>query len=250
MIAVDLKYIRVLLVEDNVKSTEMFLDLLKEINITRVEIARSYVEAVRLFEKHLFDILLIDIVLGKNRKGGDDFARFVRKKQIDIPFIYLTSYYTEQVYDKVKDTHPSNLLSKDCSTLQLRQSIELSLNTSKISQPKSEHELRIKSDNFFVKIGNVYKAIAIKDISYFFAKNKSTYVQHEDRSYPISVLLKDLEEQLYTHSFARVHKTYLVNLNKIELIDLQNNQITIQDNQLPIGYVYRKRVLSRLNLLR
>lgn len=252
MIAVDLKYVRVLLLEDGVKNAGMIVDMLEEVDITKVRVAHSYVEAVQLFEKHLFDILLIDIKLGKNRKRGDDFARFVRKKQPTIPLIYLTSYYTEKIYDEVKDTRPSSFLSKDSSTLQVKQSIELALNNSKIYSPKYEdkNNLQIKSNNFFVKIGNTYKAIPIKDISYFFAKDKFTYVQHEGRSYPISVLLKDLEEQLYTHSFARVHKTYLINLNKIELIDLQNNQLTICENQIPIGYVYRKRVLGRLNLLR
>lgn len=252
--AIDLKYIRILLVEDSKKSADLFDKMLQKMKVSKLKLAHSYVEAIRLFENHLFDLLLVDIDLGKNRRQGDDFARFVRQKHFSTPLIYLTSHYNEDTYESVKDTHPHGFLNKDVSLLELRQSIELALNNTnmvqrKNSQPK-EHRLQIKSNKFFVKIGNTYKAIPIGQISYFFAKDKSTYAHFKGRSYPISVLLKDLEEQLYALGFARVHKTYLINLDKVELIDLNNNQLNVDNNTIPIGYVYRKKMLGRLNLLR
>lgn len=92
--------------------------------------------------------------------------------------------------------------------------------------------------------------LAVESKSANFLQREFVYAHYEDRDYPISNLLKDLEEQLYTHGFARIHKTYLANLDKIELIDLHSNKITINNTTIPIGYVYRKKMLGRLNLLR
>ena len=59
------------------------------------------------------------------------------------------------------------------------------------------------------------------------------------------VTLSDFLEKL-SDNFVRVHKSYVVNFNKLKLID--GNQIVLQnDIKLPISKSYRKFVLNRID---
>lgn len=59
--------------------------------------------------------------------------------------------------------------------------------------------------------------------------------------------LKNLEERLNPELFVKVHRSYMVNLTKID--DLQGNIIYIQGQEVPIGKAHRDEVLQRLNIL-
>jgi len=50
--------------------------------------------------------------------------------------------------------------------------------------------------------------------------------------------LRDLEGQLPQPPFVRVHKSYIVSLDKIRLVD--GNTVYIQDRQIPVGDTYRE----------
>lgn len=56
--------------------------------------------------------------------------------------------------------------------------------------------------------------------------------------------LKDVEDKLDQPSFLRVHKSYLVAINKVEAID--NNELVIQSYRIPISRNYRELVIERV----
>lgn len=58
--------------------------------------------------------------------------------------------------------------------------------------------------------------------------------------------MKSLEESL-GNSFARVHRSYIVNLQKI--VDIEENTLVIGDKVIPISRANRPELLSKLNLL-
>lgn len=58
--------------------------------------------------------------------------------------------------------------------------------------------------------------------------------------------MKSFQEQLPESNFMRVHKSYLVALDKIQFIE--RNRIVIADNYIPIGETYQEVFQQRLNL--
>jgi DNA-binding LytR/AlgR family response regulator len=56
--------------------------------------------------------------------------------------------------------------------------------------------------------------------------------------------LKSLEENLNERSFIRVHKSYIVAINKIN--GIEGNEIFIQSNRIPISRNYRQEVLEKV----
>ena len=62
--------------------------------------------------------------------------------------------------------------------------------------------------------------------------------------YTILLYLKNVEENLDPQRFIRVHKSYIVALEKLETI--QDHEICIQDHRIPISRNYREVVMERV----
>lgn len=56
--------------------------------------------------------------------------------------------------------------------------------------------------------------------------------------------LKGLEEELPTNQFIRIHRSFIVSIEKI--VALEGNRVQVGPNKLPIGVSYRNRVVGRL----
>jgi two-component system LytT family response regulator len=60
---------------------------------------------------------------------------------------------------------------------------------------------------------------------------------------PLSLLgLKQLEEELPYDNFIRVHRSYIINMEKITSIN--KNRIIISNKEIPIGDTYRKQFMA------
>lgn len=247
MLIPDIKQLNILLLEDSRVAAKKLIKLLEHLDIGQIELADSYRNAVKMFEERTFDVILADIFLGANRKRGDDFIRYIRKRKFTTPVIYLTSFYEEKIYHEVKDTRPKCFLSKELSVLSLRQALELSLWSN--HAPTKVQIPRVNVSRFFVKDRTDYKAISLNDIIYFDTKHKITFAHLKDKHYSTNISLKDLEQQLLNFDFVRVHRGYLINLNHVETINTKQSQIIVNGNLIPIGQSYRKQLLERVNLL-
>ena len=60
--------------------------------------------------------------------------------------------------------------------------------------------------------------LTIDDIVYLSARNKSTYAHTYENQYLVDMTLGELEKKLARESFTRVHRSYLVNLNRVKEI--------------------------------
>lgn len=251
--------IKILILEDNQRFTDLLLIMLQEIGMKKVQIAESYDMAIELFDQHNPDLCILDIDLGPGHRNGIEVAEYIRDKDETTPVIFLTSNYTEEYYYKSRHVKPIGFMNKELSRFKLQQAIDLALlnriqapppyKISDIGNAPSGDPPLINKSHFFFKIGDNYKAIPIKDVSYFYADQKFTYARIGDRNYPTTVLLKTLEDE-FPEQFVRIHKTYLVNFNYIESIVLKENSVIITGDSLPIGLAYRKQFMSRLQLLK
>ncbi|MEM6398176.1 MAG: LytTR family DNA-binding domain-containing protein [Bacteroidota bacterium] len=65
---------------------------------------------------------------------------------------------------------------------------------------------------FLIKVGARLKSIEAKDIAYFFAQDKSTYIcTFENRKYPVDISLKDLDKEIEPSLFFRVNRKHIIN---------------------------------------
>ena len=59
--------------------------------------------------------------------------------------------------------------------------------------------------------------------------------------------MKDVANKLPSDEFVRVHRSFIVRLDKIESIE--DNYIVINNNQINIGKAYKEGLSGKLNLL-
>ena len=52
--------------------------------------------------------------------------------------------------------------------------------------------------------------------------------------------MKNLESKLSNQLFARIHRSYIINISKIEM--LEGNTLFINGKRLPIGKIYKEEI--------
>lgn len=142
--------------------------------------------------------------------------------------VYLRNLHTER---QVYDLKAQNRINQERLE-------EMSRNA--VNQQKSREELTFKTD---------YKQVHVKpdDILYIEGMGEYLKIHCNDASTPLVVLMsmKRILEQLPDDRFARIHKSYIVNINHIA--SNSRTQITADNGSiLPIGESYRMAFLEHL----
>jgi DNA-binding LytR/AlgR family response regulator len=103
-----------------------------------------------------------------------------------------------------------------------------------------EHE-----PSFFVKEGDEFIKILIKDIDYI--EGLKDYVKIiTGKNYSLVLKsLKSIEEALSTYQFMRIHKSYVVPLSKIS--QYNGKCVIINNSEVPVGGIYRDALKTYLN---
>jgi DNA-binding LytR/AlgR family response regulator len=99
----------------------------------------------------------------------------------------------------------------------------------------------------FVKDNGVLKRIAIDDILFLEAMGDYVKVHTPQKFHVVHATLKSIEEKLPASKFLRVHRSYIVAINKIDYI--QEGTITIGKTTIPVADTHKANLSKRLNLL-
>lgn len=235
-----------LVVEDEPHFQEAINIYLKEIGFLNVLLASNIETALSLFKAHHPNIALINVEIGMDEMSGIDLAASFNALR-KIPIIFITSNYSYNIYEEAKKVNPIAFINKEISVLKLKQVIELGLINSRKSEDSQEE---FENDHFheeiFVKIGNVLKKFLLEDINWFGVDGKYAYAQSDEKKFPLSLSLKDLEEKLGQKDFLRVHQSYMVNIKKIESVNPVKNTLIVDGKELPLGRSFKKRLLNRI----
>jgi DNA-binding LytR/AlgR family response regulator len=113
---------------------------------------------------------------------------------------------------------------------------------------------RLKNDtpevserNLFVRIDSILHKIAIEDILWIEAFGDYIKIQTKDKLQTTYGTLKKIEERLPAAKFARVHRSFIVNLEKISNIDANN--LIIDKKIIPISETHKNQLLARIKIL-
>lgn len=103
-----------------------------------------------------------------------------------------------------------------------------------------------KESRLFIKEGNKLVKIDLKNVKYFKSEANYIAVVLTDQKILTLMTLKDLEPKL-PDFFQKVHRSYIVNLNRIDFID--GSAIDIENEHIPISQSYEKELLKKIDLL-
>lgn len=204
------------------------------------------------------DIFLMDIMI-KGDMNGIEVAQYV-KETFNLPVIFLTAYADENTLSKAKITEPYGYILKPFKEIDLHTTIEMALyKHQKTSEMKKELDvystLASEAENgkeyIFVKNKSRLVKIAIEDLYFVEALKDYVIFNSKHGKYTIHSTMKDVESKLPGKFFARVHRSYIVNVDKILSIEHVNGRLQIEgvEKSVPIGGSYKDDLLAKFNLL-
>jgi DNA-binding LytR/AlgR family response regulator len=105
--------------------------------------------------------------------------------------------------------------------------------------------------DFFIRNNSSLKRLHYDDVIWIEALENYIVVYTFDDKYTIHFTMKAVMDQLPSDKFFRVHRSYIVNRSKIELIKTNSIEVKTKDGKqnIPIGKSYRDMLLKDINLL-
>jgi DNA-binding LytR/AlgR family response regulator len=101
----------------------------------------------------------------------------------------------------------------------------------------AEKTEKLASDFMFIKDGTTNYKINFNDLLYIQAYGNFAKLYLIQQTLMVSVTMKQLEKDLPEKLFTRVHKSYIVNIQKVSKIE--GNFVFMDKTALPIGAVYK-----------
>lgn len=121
------------------------------------------------------------------------------------------------------------------------------INIRSIKPPHLNKRSTVLKDRIFIKDKNRRIGINITDILYVAANRNYCEVVTQDKKHLLSVPLKTFVNIVNHNAFIRIHRSFLVNINKVSEID--DNYVSIKGMSFPISKSYKKYLLSQLNIV-
>ncbi|MEO8148016.1 MAG: response regulator [Bacteroidia bacterium] len=118
------------------------------------------------------------------------------------------------------------------------------------AQPAAEDsviESMIFHDSFFVKKGSLLVKVYLSNIHWIQAMDNYVVIQTSNDQFVVHSTMRDIEAKLPPDRFGRVHRSYIVQYDKIGM--LEENTIVINEKIIPVGKSYKEQFMNRLNFL-
>ena len=208
---------------------------------------RSAAEARQVIDEQDVEAIFCDINMPD--LNGMDFAKSLQKDHTSGPLVVFTTAYAEYAVEGYKANAVDYLLKPysfeefEAAAQKIQEICEIRQQamTEVTTQPDDDGVIFVKSDYKIVRI-------SIEHIRYIEAMSEYLRFCCDDRSKPVIVLLsmKKIEEHLPSNMFMRIHRSYIINLNKI--CEVKKNHVVIEDDvSLPIGDNYKDAFMNYLN---
>lgn len=221
------------LLEDNIKQ-------IPYLNI--VATCRKPLQVLEILKTQTVDLMFLDIQMpGIN---GLDLLRSINNP----PMVILVTAYGEHALDGF-NLDVVDYLLKPVPFSRLLKSVEKARELFQLRQPQTKLPVP-ENDHVFVNANYSLVKIRIPDITYI--EGMKDYVRiniAEGKPVITRMGLKNIEERLGSDRFMRVHKSYIISLDKIESV--QKMQLIVGGVEIPIGEGYRQalqRYISDKNL--
>ena len=226
------------------------VDLIKEFvsKIEFLELCYTFnnaIDAISVINQSNIDLIFLDIEMP--HFSGIDFINAIDKKPLIIFTTAYSNYAVEGfnlgVVDYLIKPIPFNRFLK--SVMRAQQIFTPIVIAPVVTPTLSAPE--IEQDFMFVKAE--YENIKLNFSDILFIEGLKDYVKiyTSDNKYTLTLIsLIKLENILSSKGFARIHRSYIINIKHIKSI--QKNKVLISDKRVPISESYKNAFFERINI--
>ncbi|MEO5977782.1 MAG: LytTR family DNA-binding domain-containing protein [Chryseolinea sp.] len=226
-----------IIVEDEPLARNLLVDYVKKVpSLVLIDAFANPLPVMDALRNHQVDILFLDVQMPE--LTGISLLKILKKK----PLVILTTAYSEYALEGY-ELDITDYLLKPITFERFLKAVDKATQRLESSQqaitPAVEKIVVEQSQPFvFVKDGTKLVKVRLDDILY--VEGLKDYVTIHTRSQKVVSLqrLKALEDQLPSQKFIRIHNSFIVALNAIDVI--HKNDVQVGAAMLPVGETYKK----------
>ncbi len=233
------KIIHCIIVDDEPIAREILENHLQKIDAIKIiGSCKNAIEAFNIINSNKVDLIFLDINMPEI--SGLSFARSINK---NIKIIFTTAY-REYAVDGF-DLKAVDYLLKPISFERLLQAVNKYLNENITVKTDGKDDLtHDKSDFIFVRSDRKMIKINFSEVNYIESLGDYLKIHIPEKTIVTRETITSIEAKLPKNSFLRIHRSFIVSINKIE--SFTNEFVEINKKAIPISRSYKKEVLSRL----
>lgn len=194
------------------------------------------VDAMGIIRETKPDVVFLDINMPN--LTGMELARLIQDQPGPLPKIVFTTAYNHYAIEGYRVNAVDYLLKP----FSYEEFLRASSKVLQLSEEANNHFQTISADDefIFLKVEYQWVRISLKDICYIESLKDYVKVHLEDSQKALLSLisLKALEEKLPSSKFMRVHRSFIVSLDKISAIS--KNSIFIDKIEITVGEQYKE----------
>ncbi|MFT3825348.1 MAG: LytTR family DNA-binding domain-containing protein [Chitinophagaceae bacterium] len=191
-------------------------------------------EALEYLNKNAVDLLFLDVEM----PGATGFE--LLDQLPFFPKVILTTSKPEYAYDAF-EYNVTDFLKKPFTYQRFQEALQKILAApAEATAGNTADHIFIKSDGRLVRLNN-------DDILYIESMGDYVKFVTADKKYITHNTIKNLEEKVNKQHFVKVHRSYIINITKID--DIRENDLFIKGTEIPISKAHRSDILKRLNII-
>ncbi len=240
-----MKDLKILIVENDNHIQDSLVDIVELLSHKVSGKAKNVVYAKTLLQRNP-DLVLLDINLNGD-ENGFDFADFLNKQ--GIPFIFITAFADDETVQTAVSKDPFGYLVKPFGPEDVNTAIQVAMKTYITLSKKVDKDIIVngKDRNIYLKVNS--SLIKIREDEIFWAEARGDYVifKTESNTYIVHSTMKNVMTKLSPSLFLKVHRSFIINLDKV--VDITDSNLQIDNKIIPISRSNRNLLLEKINVL-
>jgi len=229
--------LKCIIIDDEPVARKVLQEFIEEIGyLVLLGQAENPLKAIPLLNDNEIDIIFLDITMPKI--NGIDF---LKSSKTNAAIIMTTAYaeyaveaYGLDVLDYLVKPIAFDRFLKACNKAKEMKALK----GATANQPNKI------SDHFFIKCDSQLEKVFYDDLVYAEAMLNYVMLYTNSKKMMVYVTIKSLEEQLPSGIFIKVHKSFIVNINKIKSIE--GNILDIGIEKITISQNLREKVITEI----
>lgn len=224
-----------IIVDDDELSRNIMEDLVAGTDLTLVKSCASAMEAFNVLKSENIDLIFLDVDMPK--MSGLDLMKALD----DLPQVVLITSHSEFALESW-EYNVTDFIVKPISHARFLKALD------KVKRNDAKPEgISDNTKTLFIKTDSRLVQVFKEHVLYIEALGNYVTVFTTTGKYIVLSTMKDLEAKLTAPDFARVHRSYIVRLDKITSIE--DNFINVGGKSIPIGKNYKDELMKSLNTL-
>ena len=227
------------IIDDNPLARTILAQLASRVNDLVISAQCSNaIEAYNFLQQHKVDVLLLDIEMPE--MSGLELIKNLQGKKPVVIFTTSKKDYAVEAFE----LNVADYLVKPVPVARFIQAID---KTRAMLQTREEGIQTTNDEFIFIRDSTTIRKLKLDDILFAEAMGDYVKIHTRQRFYMTHVKFKIAVERFPAAYFIRVHRSFIVALNKIDC--LQDGGIVIDGRFVPIADSYRKNFINRINVI-